>query len=188
MAIQISELMRRSATTACPVVRGVRPDQFSRTTPCTEYDVRALLNHLFQVVVNFQALARKESPDMGTTPDHLTGDWAHRFEVETDKLVAAWSDPAALEGVSAGMGLPQPVVAQMAVLDLTVHSWDLARATGQQHQPDPDVAVALFETFSALAPIARANGVFGEPVPVPDDASAFPRLLGVIGRDPAWSP
>jgi uncharacterized protein (TIGR03086 family) len=84
------------------------------------------------------------------------------------------------------MGLPQSAVAQMLMLDLTVHSWDLAIATGQPHHPDPEVADVLYRTFSEMAPVARQTGAFGEAVTVPDDASTFERLLGVSGRDPRW--
>jgi uncharacterized protein (TIGR03086 family) len=170
-----------------PVVQGITEDQFPAATPCADYDVRTLLNHLFQMVVSFRSLARREPMDMSTTPDYLTGDWRARFQAEADQTVQAWSEPSALEGVSAGMGLPQPVIAQMLLLDLTVHSWDLAAATGQPHHPDPEVADVLYRTFSELAPTARQTGAFGEPVEVPRDAPAFQRLLGVSGRNPGWS-
>jgi uncharacterized protein (TIGR03086 family) len=186
MASEISELLRRARETAVPVVQGISEDQFPAATPCADYDVRTLLNHLFHVVVSFRGLARRERVDMGDPPDYLTGDWRSRFEVESDRTVQAWSEPSALEGVSSGMGLPQSAVAQMLMLDLTVHSWDLAAATGQPHHPDPEVADVLYRTFSEMAPLARQTGVFGESVTVPDDASTFERLLGVSGRDPRW--
>lgn len=188
MASDISDLMRRAVATALPVVQKVQTDQFSMATPCAEYDVRALLNHMFQVVVSFQALARKEPVDLNASPDYLTGDWATRFQAETEKTVQAWSEPAALEGVSAEMGLPQPVLAQILLLDLTAHGWDLASATGQEHHPDPEVVDVLSRTVTEMAPMARKKGVFGEPVAVPDGAPAFERLLGATGRDPAWKP
>ncbi|MDG4803537.1 TIGR03086 family metal-binding protein [Micromonospora sp. WMMD980] len=129
--------MRISATSAMASVptgsgAGLQPvsGASDRPTPCPEYPVRDLLNHLFEVAVNFQAMARREEVDWSGGVDHLTDGWRDRFATETQRLVEAWSDPDALEGVSPGMGLPQETVGLMALIDLTVHGWDLARATG----------------------------------------------------------
>jgi hypothetical protein len=71
------------------------------------------------VVVNFQSLAQHKPADFSSTPDYTaTEGWREAFAQETEKLVEAWSEPSALQGVSAGMGLPQPVIGQMALLDL----------------------------------------------------------------------
>lgn len=78
----------------------------------------------------------------------------------------------------------------MVLLDLTVHIWDLARATGQEYVPEGE-ALAVVErlagTVAELAPTARSMGVFGEAVPEPAGASAFERLLAATGRDPRWA-
>lgn len=187
MSEEISGLLKSAAAAARPVVDGVGEEHFGAPTPCAEYDVKALLNHLFQVVTNFQALASRGSADFSSTPDRLTGDWRGEFGAETERLVAAWSAPDALEGVSAGMGLPQAIVARMALLDLTLHAWDLARATGQDFTPADGTVSALFELVDTMAPTARERGMFGEPVEVPEGASDFERLLGETGRDPGWS-
>ncbi|MEE3919248.1 maleylpyruvate isomerase N-terminal domain-containing protein [Micromonospora sp. BRA006-A] len=98
--------------------------------PCPDYTVRDLLNHLFDVVVNFQALARREEVDWSGKTDHLTDGWRDRFATEATRLTEAWSDPAR-GGRLARHGLPQETVGSMALIDLTIHGWDLARATGQ---------------------------------------------------------
>ncbi|MFE5485128.1 TIGR03086 family metal-binding protein [Streptomyces sp. NPDC056527] len=186
----ISELLGTAATQAAPVVRGITDDSFAAPTPCSEYDVRALLNHLFQVVVNFQALAAKQPADFSTTPDCLSEpDWRARFETETAKLVAAWAAPGAEEGTSAGMGLPSRTVGSMALLDLTVHVWDLAQATGRSFEPDPAVVENLWELVERMAPTARKMNVFGEAVEPPEGASSFELLLAATGRNPRdWAP
>lgn len=187
MSEDISGILKSAAAAARPVVDGLDEAHFDDRTPCAEYGVKDLLNHLFLVVVNFQVLATGAGADFSTTPDRLTGDWRGEFGAETERLVAAWSAPEALEGVSAGMGLPQPVVARMALLDLTLHAWDLARATGQDYAPDAGVVDELLEFLVMMAPMARENGMLGEPVEVSADAPAFDRLLGGSGRDPRWS-
>ncbi len=182
----ISDLISTASALAVPVVRNTKDEQLDDRTPCTEFSVRDLLNHLFQVVVNFQELAARKPVDFRTTPNYLDGAWRDRFEAETKLLIGAWSDPSALEGVSPGMGMPQEMVGQMVLLDLTVHAWDLAGATGQPFNADPAAVAALAPAAAVLAPQARKMGVFGEPVPVSVDAGEFDQLLGLIGRDPTW--
>jgi uncharacterized protein (TIGR03086 family) len=149
--------------------------------------VRDLLNHLFEVVINFQSLAAKQPVEWSDKPDLLADGWRDRFEAECGRLIDAWSDPSAMEGVSTGMGLPQQTVGNMALLDLTVHPWDLARATGQEFTAEPAVIASLHGMVEQMGPQARKTGVFGEPVPTAPDASDLDRLLGRTGRHPNWS-
>jgi uncharacterized protein (TIGR03086 family) len=187
----ISELLEATTARALPVVRGVSADDLTAPTPCPEYDVRDLINHLLHVVVNFQALAAKKDSDFSTTPDRVSasaGDWQSVFENETARLVKAWAEPGAEDGTTGALGLPARTVGHMVLGDLTVHAWDLARATGQDYDPDPEVVVGLGSAVEEMAPRAREWGAFGEPVSVPADASPFARVLATTGRDPQWSP
>ncbi|KUF17505.1 MULTISPECIES: TIGR03086 family metal-binding protein [Streptomyces] len=186
------DLLAVAAAHALPVVRGIPEDRLAAPTPCAEYDVRDLMNHLFHVVVQFQELAAKRNADFGgATPDRLGrgADWRERFAAETEKLVTAWSAPGADEGRTGAMDMPARTVGAMVLLDLTVHAWDLARATGQEYAAGAgagtgEVVGALRAAVAELAPTARSMGVFGEPVPVPAGATEFERLLAETGRDP----
>lgn len=188
MATQTSDLLAAAAPRTVAVVRQITDDQLDLPTPCRDFRVRDLLNHLYEVVVNFQGLARRSTVTWADKPDHLTAGWRDRFEAETGRLVEAWADPASEQGVSPGMGMPQQVVGGMALLDLTVHGWDLAVATGQAYEPAPEVLPALHELTGQLATTARQMGVFAEEVPVDGTLPELDRLLGATGRDPAWSP
>ncbi|WP_405778187.1 TIGR03086 family metal-binding protein [Streptomyces sp. NBC_00859] len=183
----ISDLLAAAARQALPVVRGIEDGQLTDRTPCAEYDVRALLNHLIHVLVNFQALATRESADFTAEPEYMAGDWRRRFGEETDALVAAWAAPGAEEGTAGAMNLPARTVGHMVLGDLTVHAWDLARATGQDFAPEPAVVEEVSPALADMAPMARAGGVFGEPVPVAAGAPEFDRVLALTGRDPHWS-
>ncbi|MET9620038.1 TIGR03086 family metal-binding protein [Streptomyces sp. NPDC006464] len=189
MTYRMSELLDTAVAQAVPVVRGIPDDSFGAPTPCAEYDVRALLNHLLHVVVNFQALAAKQPSDFSVTPDYVAeGDWRAGFEAETAKLVAAWSAPGAEEGTTGAMDMPARTVASMVLLDLTVHIWDLARATGRPFRPDPAVVEGLTGEVERMAPMARKMNVFKEAVELPEGADPFERLLATTGRDPrAWA-
>ncbi|GAB3948477.1 TIGR03086 family metal-binding protein [Micromonospora vulcania] len=163
MATQTSDLLAAAAPRTVDVVRGIADNQLDLPTPCQDYAVRDLLNHLIEVVVNFQELALKRSVEWADKPDHLVDGWQDRFEAETGRLVEAWSDPSTLEGISPGMGMPQSVIGGMALLDLTVHGWDLAVATGQPYQPAPEAVTELRGLVEQLGPTARKMGVFADP-------------------------
>ncbi|MFI1396358.1 TIGR03086 family metal-binding protein [Streptomyces sp. NPDC020681] len=186
----ISELLDSAGERAVAVVRGIADERLAGPTPCPEYDVRALADHLIQVVINFQALAAKQNADFSVERHYTDGgaDWRSRFAEETATLVKAWAAPGAEEGTTGTFGLPARTVGHMVLGDLTVHAWDLARATGQEYAPDPAVVDEIGPALAEMAPMARKGGVFGEPVPVPEDASDFDKVLALTGRDPQWSP
>ncbi|MBQ1029887.1 TIGR03086 family protein [Micromonospora sp. C97] len=190
MSTQTSDLLAAAAPGTIGVVRGISDDQLGLPTPCQDYLVRDLLNHLFQVVINFQDLAEKRQVEWAEKPDHLADGWRDRFEVETGRLIAAWSEPSTLEGVSPGMGMPQSVVGGMALLDLIVHGWDLAVATGQPYHPAPEAVAELHALVEQLGPTARKMGVFADPVPptTPTETptSDLAHLLTQTGRTPTW--
>ncbi|MEV5690668.1 TIGR03086 family metal-binding protein [Micromonospora globbae] len=187
MATQTSDLLAAAAPRTVAVVRGIADDQLHLPTPCRDYSVRDLLNHLYEVVVNFQDLAAKRPVEWAEKPDFLTDGWRDRFEVETGKLITAWSDPASLEGMSPGMGMPQTTVGGMVLLDLTVHGWDLAVATGQPYAAAPEAVPVLHDLTESLAPTGRKMGVFADPVPAAEGMPDLDRLLALTGRDPAWA-
>lgn len=182
----ISELLDAARRRALPVLDGITDDQLDAPTPCADYTVRDLLNHLLHVVIEFQQLAAKRDADFSATPDRVsTSDWRTSFATQTQRLVEAWAAPGADEGTSGQMGLPATTVGRMALLDLTVHAWDLASATGQPYTPDEATLDALFELVAQMGPTAREMNVFGDPVEVPSEATAFHRLLAATGRRPA---
>ena len=187
MTNTISDLLAAAAERAVPVVCGIADDRLTDPTPCSEYDVRTLVDHLLQVVINFQALAAKKNADFSVEGHYVEpGGWRDRFADETATLVAAWAAPGAEDGTTGTLGLPARTVGNMVLGDLTVHAWDLARATGQEFAPDPAVVDEIGPALAQMAPMARKGGVFGEPVDPGADASPFDRILALTGRDPHW--
>ncbi|NMO57103.1 TIGR03086 family protein [Actinoplanes sp. TBRC 11911] len=182
METQISTLLTAAAARTVPVIRGIRDDQLGHPTPCEDFRVRELFNHLYQNVGNFTELAARKEPDSTTTPDEITGDWRTRFAEQTERLVEAWSDPAALEGTSPASGMPQEMVGGLALLELTVHGWDVARATGQRYTPDPAAVALLIPLFEQVGQVGRDLGLYGEVIEVGAEAGDFARLLGLTGR------
>jgi uncharacterized protein (TIGR03086 family) len=175
------------------IVAGVRDDQLTDPTPCAGTSVAALLDHLVGLTLAFRHAAEKslEAGSPSADADNLAPDWRARLPQQLDGLVAAWQQPSAWEGLTevAGVRMPAPAIAVVALNEVLVHGWDLAVATGQEYRVDPASAQACLDftvEFAAGAPEAR-NAIYGPVVAVPDDAPVFDRLLGQTGRNPRWS-
>jgi uncharacterized protein (TIGR03086 family) len=177
---------------------GVTDEQLSAATPCAEYTVGDLLDHLVGLTAAFRDAAGKTTgPDDGgparPSAAKLAADWRTRLPRELDELATAWKDPAAWEGMTTagGVTLPAEVMGLVAVDELVLHGWDLARGTGQPYEVDEASARACYRfTSMSAAPeeAAGREGLFGPVVDVPADAPLFDRALGLSGRDPDWRP
>lgn len=187
MATKTSELLGAAVPRTVALVRATGDDQLDLPTPCADYTVGGLINHVYDVAVNFQRLAAGQETDWSVKTDHVAEPgWRDRFAVEADRLVAAWEDPASEEGVAPAMGLPRSTIGLMGVVDLVVHGWDLARATGQPYEPTPESVGALHRFMDEMGPTGRQMGAFGPEVPVDAAGTELARLLGRTGRNPAW--
>jgi uncharacterized protein (TIGR03086 family) len=189
------DMPNRAAAALIEIVRGVKPDQVAAPTPCAEYDVRLLLNHLLFWGPSLEGAARKESvpPPAGSESevDLTEGDWAAAVAAQAERIAAAWSRPAAWEGTThmgGPMELPASMVGGMVVIEVLVHGWDLARATGQHWEWDGDLVTYTLGEVVKTAEQGRQMGVFGPEVTVPGSAPALDRVLALTGRDPAWTP
>ncbi|MFF6843197.1 hypothetical protein ACFY8X_31230 [Streptomyces tanashiensis] len=113
----------------------------------------------------------------------MTYDASIRLDVLLDSA-AAHAVPVVC-GVATGlMDMPARTVGSMVLLDLTVHAWDVARATGAPFEPAPAVVAELAEVCAEMASMGRRMNVFAEAVVPPKGASAFEHLLAATGRDP----
>ncbi|NEK57064.1 TIGR03086 family protein [Geodermatophilus sabuli] len=174
------------------VVAGVRDDQLGDPTPCTDSTVAALLDHVAGLAVGLRLSAEK-TPDPNppqASAGHLPPQWRTVIPAELDALVAAWRRPEAWEGETAAGGVTMPAagIGLVTADEVLVHGWDLAVATGQRFEADPAAVAAATSFASEVAAGPVQPGLFGPPVPVPDDASPLDRLLGLTGRDPGWRP
>lgn len=189
VAMQTPDLVAAATTQTANTVRGVRPDQLDAATPCRDWDVRTLLDHLLQVVSALNLAGRREDvPDDLWGRDLMSAHWAAAFDEEARQAVGGWAVPAAADGTIT-MGstqMPATFVAIMLAGDLVIHGWDLSRATDQQYHCDDEVAEATRAFVADTGDQGRAMGIYGDPVPVPGDASALDRALGLSGREPRW--
>ena len=174
------------------VVAGIRDDQLDAPTPCADTPVAGLLAHLAGLTTAFRMAAEKTPVPGGpsASADDLPPDWRARIPAQLDALVAAWRRPQAWDGMTeaGGVRMPAYAIGLVGLNEVLVHGWDLAVATGQAYAADP-ASVAACTGFAAQAAAEGPTpGLFGPPVPVPDDAPPLDRLLGLTGRDPAWRP
>lgn len=166
-------------------VRAVQVTQWADPTPCTEWDVHDLINHLVgeQLWVPFLlAGGRIEEAGEGYEGDVLGENPIATWEVAAREARNAWLQPGATERtVHLSFGdAPGSLYLWQMTFDLTVHAWDLARAIGADESLDPDLAKTVLEWAEQQG---MAGGpLFAPPVPVPEDADPQTRLLALSGR------
>lgn len=184
----------RAGAPTIEVVRNIATDQLDAPTPCVDYSVQQLINHLLFWAPSLAAAARKETvppPAASDVDIDLTdGDWSAKLEAGLSRLVTAWSDPSAWEGetrLGAPDKVPATMIGGMVCVELVVHGWDLARATDQKPEWEEDVVAFVHRELLTTAELGRQMGVYGPEVPVDEEASTLARVLGLTGRDPAWS-
>ena len=161
------------------VVAGIRPDQLDAPTPCDDFTVRGVLDHMIGGATAFAAAYRGTEPAEPDLHDPLG-----TFGDALGDLVAAISAPGALDQtVQAPFGeVPGETFARFVVLDGLVHGWDMAVATDQPYEP-PDALVAAADAFAhqALDPL-RDGQTFAAAVEPAPDASPIERLANYTGR------
>jgi uncharacterized protein (TIGR03086 family) len=171
------------------VVLQVGKHQWQNQTPCTEWDVRDLVNHLVaeQLWVP-HLLAGTSLDEVGDRfdGDVLGSDPIQAWSESATTARSAWTAPGARERevhVTSGVIGAEEYGWQMT-LDLAVHGWDLATAIGAPDPIDPDLAQSLLEHVAPEVEQWQGAGIFAPPVEVGADASPSARLVGLLGRDP----
>ena len=173
-------MFERAATNAASMVDQVRPDQRRAPTPCTEWDVDALVTHMAGGTAYLRGALGIDS-DAAVADDSTYRDAVLR-------CVEALREPGALERrcmSPAGFEWSVAEATAGTAMDQLVHTWDLAMAIGGDRRLDPELVDAIVAMFLPQMPeIGRSAGIVGPEVGVPGDAPAQDRLLGAMGRQP----
>jgi uncharacterized protein (TIGR03086 family) len=170
---------------------GVDDDDLAGPTPCPDWDVAALLDHLMGLSHAFTQAARKRTDPSGGGPEpsaqHLPPHWRSRLPVLLEELATAWKDPYAWTGTTqaGGVVMPATAIGMVAMNEVIMHSWDLAMATGQEYAADPRTLEVLIE-FLSEGPAEGTPGMFGPRVAVDDEATFLDLALALAGRDTHW--
>jgi uncharacterized protein (TIGR03086 family) len=178
------DLLERALDQTGTIIARVRPDQAGLATPCTDFDVRALLNHIVFDVQMFASTlngGERGSPDVDLIGEHWTG----AFDAARTSLLDAWHQRGVDGTLTTRLGeFPASWAIGQHLADLAVHAWDVATATRQSTKLDPEVARAALEWGRAnLKPEYRGKA-FGPEVEVPENAPIYERLVGWFGRNP----
>jgi len=175
---------------------GVDDDELTGATPCPGWTVAALLDHLMGLSYAFTQAARKrtdvpgaDGPPPQPSAEHLSRHWRFRLPVLLEDLATAWKDPAAWTGTAqaGGVTMPATVLGTVVMNELFMHSWDLARATGQEYAADPRTLETLIE-FLSQGPAEGTPGLFGPVVPVEGEATLLDQAVALAGRRADWRP
>ncbi|HEY5887543.1 MAG TPA: TIGR03086 family metal-binding protein [Acidimicrobiales bacterium] len=175
------------------LVTNVDDGQLTAPTPCPDFAVGDLLDHLSTFAVAFRAAADKTVPaDAGRPPPasaaNLGEDWRDRIPRELAEMAEAWARPEAWEGMTriGGMDTPAESAGVVALEEPVVHGWDLARATGQAFTV-PEAELEVVSGFFGSFPDEARGEAFGLPEAVSDGATGLDRAVAQAGRNPAWS-
>jgi uncharacterized protein (TIGR03086 family) len=171
------------------LVGAVTPDQLANETPCSEWTVRDILNHITGGATMFAISAEQGSiPDdvlgqlMGG--DNLGDDYKGAFNIAADKAMTAFSDPGVLDKmVKLPFGeMPAGVALNIAVFDVATHNCDIAKATGQTIADADILETALEMGKQMIGPDFRSPGLFDAEKQCGSGAPAEERLLAFAGR------
>jgi uncharacterized protein (TIGR03086 family) len=174
----------------------VKDERLPGPTPCGEYTVGQLVDHMLGLCLAFTSAAEGErGPHTDAPPATPSGTlepgWRQDLRTRLEALAEAWSRPSAWEGdaTAGGVTFPAAVMGLVALNEVAIHGWDLARATGQDYELDAETVEALtaFVAQDADDQAAR-EGVYGPVVEITDDAAPQDRLIALTGRDPYWRP
>jgi uncharacterized protein (TIGR03086 family) len=187
----LSAEMADAAAEAARVVQDI-PDTKSLDDPslCGDWDLRTLLNHLILwTSYSAERRAHGESVAEDLMNKDFTADPGFRedYAKQLKKAVDAWSEPQAWEGTRDMMGTATPAtdIGAMLIMEMALHGWDVAHATGQEYHATDALAAVVEETVKAQAELFRQYDGFADAVKISDDATAFQTALALSGRDPS---
>lgn len=179
--MDLFDALQRTYERSDGVIANLRDDDMGKPTPCSDWDVRMLLAHMVNAIAQFPAMVRGEQPDWANVPP--LDDRIGEFRAAVAANLEGWRVPGALDR-------PSQMLEGMNIVDFNlgdalVHTWDLARATGQDPDLDPVAVQATYEIWvKAPLDVARRFGAFGPEVAVPENAPVTDHLVGLFGRRP----
>ena len=154
----------------------VREEELDRPTPCSDWSLGDLADHVVAGPDKFATMLRGEQADWSVPPEHLTGGWAAAFRSSADDLMHLWHQGHAAEGND-----PDWQTAEFAV-----HAWDLAHALGRStDELDPEVAERGLAFMQASLRDDMRSPVFKPEQPAPADGDAYDAIAAFAGRSTA---
>ena len=183
------EMLERAFAATRAEVDATGPDQLTLPTPCSEWDVRLLVNHIIGGASWYADAVRDGvTPPIEDNDDYVAGDFRAAYDAEIRRALDAYGAPGVLDTTITYVGRPVAgrSVLRLCALDTFVHGWDLARALGRPTDLDRGLADQLREHYAPRIPEAfRGTGpdaLYRPPADPPTDATAADRLAATLGR------
>lgn len=184
--MSLPEMITRAAAAATDVAHRIGDLDLDAPSTCSEWDVRGLVNHLTGFLP-YSANAARRGPALEGDPPDFAADpaWPGMYAAMAQDLAAAWAEEGALDGtVAFGPGeMPAAAAAAVTLMELTLHSWDLARSTGVDFATDDDIAAEVLK-FVEGSQQRGPSDFFHPPLEPPADATPLERAVAHSGRDP----
>ncbi len=192
MSEQTRTAFPAAGTSVSAAIRAGTDADLAARTPCGDFDLRTLAKHFLGTSGAFVRAGETGALD----PDDPWGSkaqlddaaWAEQLAGQVDRVAAAWGRPEAWDRPIDGAGMPTEAIGGMGLLELVLHGWDLARATGQRLEVPAALGAEVLRCLLPTLEQGRGFEVYGPEVSVPEAASDFDRALGLSGRDPQWRP
>lgn len=188
---QSSPALVREAAAAVEPLFAVTEADHGRPTPCVGLDLKALLAHVIGGLRSMADIGEGKPFSFDTDPDLSVEDPVAELRLAVDRLTTAFSRPE-VAARSFAMPWGETSADQLLgfeLIELVVHGWDIARSLGRDPAlPDELAAAALGGARQWVDDSARTPQLFGPEVAVDDGAPVLDRLVGFLGRDPAWRP
>jgi uncharacterized protein (TIGR03086 family) len=185
--MDLPQIHERALSATATLVDGVAARQMDLPTPCDGWSVRELLNHI--VGGNFWAAELAAGKTIDEVGDRLDGDMlgdnpSAAYRASAEVAAAAFNAPGAMDAPCAVSYGPVPgsVSSGHRIVDVAIHGWDLAKATGQDTTLDPELVDAVAAIVAPQVDLLSGSGMFGTTVVVAADADAQTRLLSQLGR------
>ena len=186
-----AEVLERACASTARVLAAVRAADFGRPTPCRSWTVKDVINHVIGSAASYAELAETGVMPAGSEDANQTeGDFGATFARQARRVVAGFSAPGAMDKIMAMPfgGMPGSVCVWIAAGDIFTHGWDLAKATGQPSDLDPELAERLLAQIERLLPDTmrgpEGQAPFGPKVEAAGSAPAADRLAAFEGRQP----
>ena len=179
------ERIERASEFARQKIAMVRPGDLTKATPCTEFDVRALLDHVLGGLSMMTAAALEQPPDTAGG-SQFGEDPSGVYEERSAALLQALRTPGALGrdwqlpfGAMSG-----ETMAQVIFMEQLIHAWDLAKATGQETTMPDELVLECSAVMLPMDQMLRTPGVCGPAISLGESASAQDKLIAFFGRQP----